>query len=229
MGRCASLRSAHPTIANVDKINLSRNVCILLVPHRGKKLKVFTSVFIDFTSELDNETKFLRELRRQLRIGLEKLPEKQLGRAVYVIRMTGDFLIAYEKGNSPVLYIGRGYLNQRLAAHIKNWRHEVRRFGSGVGGEIRVASPRRKKRQDFYKNVEADLLGQFANRYDSLPFFNRRYEKKYGGRIHSYQREESKAMRGAIMIGKGYRPKWALKPTRANTGFATFMKGKRVE
>jgi len=188
---------------------------------------MFTSVWIEFANDVDDEKQLLKMLRGELRTGLNRV-KGSLKRAVYVIRMTGDFVIAYEKRNSPVLYIGRGNCSQRLAAHLKNWLHEVRGFGSKVGLEIRVASPRRQKREDYFKNVEADLLLDFAKEHGALPFFNKRYE-------HSFQKkcvhrpEDKKKMRSAILIGSGNKPLWALKPTKANKAFATFLSGEHFE
>lgn len=151
-----------------------------------------------------------------------------MDRVVYVVRMTGEFIIAYEKRNSPVLYIGRGNGSQRLAAHLKNWLHEVRGFGTDVGVEVRVASPRRQKRETYYKNVEADLLQDFAKLHGSLPFFNKQFERTHQGKA-DHGPANMKAMRSAILIGKGNRPRWALKPTKANKAFATFLKGEHIE
>lgn len=190
---------------------------------------MFKSVRIDLTSVLNNETQLLKALQKELREGLSAIPDGSLSRAVYVIRMTGDFLIAYERRNSPVLYIGRGNCTQRLAAHLKNWLHEVRGFGTGVGVEIRIASPRRQNRPDLFKNVEADLIAHFAKDHGSVPFFNRKYERKYAGKIRTYSPTERKEMRRAIIIGSGNRPQWALKPTKANKAFSTFMKGEHFE
>ena len=162
-----------------------------------------------------------------MREGLSSI-EGSLDRAVYVIRMTGDFVIAYENRNSPVLYIGRGNCSQRLAAHLKNWLHEVRGFGNNVDLEIRVASPRRKRREDYFKNVEADLLRDFAKEHGSLPFFNKRYERAFQNRC-THKPEARKEMRSAILIGRGNRPRWALKPTKANKAFASFLKGEHFE
>ena len=188
---------------------------------------MFTSVFMNFAKGIDDEKQLLKTLRSEIRTGL--VPVKgSLDRSVYVIRMTGDFVIAYEKRNSPVLYIGRGNCAQRLAAHLKNWLHEVRSFGSEVGLDIRVASPRRQKRENYFKNVEADLLRDFAKEHGALPFFNKRFERTFQGKCH-HGLEARKEMRSAILIGRGNRPRWALKPTRANKAFATFLKGEHFE
>lgn len=188
---------------------------------------MFTSVRIEFAKDIHDENQLLKSLRKELRNGLNSI-KGSLSRAVYVIRMTGDFVIAYEKRNSPVLYIGRGNCGQRLASHLKNWLHEVRGFGNGVGLEIRVASPRRQKRKDYFKNVEADLLRDFAKEHGSLPFFNKKYERSFQSKC-THAPEDRNAMRSAILIGSGNKPQWALKPTKANKAFATFLKGEHFE
>ena len=187
---------------------------------------MFSCVNLNFTTALNNEGRLLQKLQCELSNGLGELEhgEDNLARAVYVIRMTGAFLIAYKKRNSPVLYVGRGNCTQRLASHLKNWMSEVHGFGVNVGVEIRVACPRRQNRPDFYKNVEADLLARFARKHGSLPFFNRRYEVQYAGKVH-YSNESGTNLDRAIGIGSGQRPRWALTPTRANKAFASFTKG----
>ncbi len=189
---------------------------------------MFKALRINFTSNLDDESKLLKELRKQLRAGLEELPHDNLSRAVYVIRMRGDFLIAYKKKNSPVLYIGRGEVSQRVATHLKNWLHEVRKFGSGVSVEVRVAIPRRQRDLNFFKCVEADMLTEFSKIHGSIPFFNRRNEYEFAD-LRNYSESQKSDMRRAIMIGSGNRPKWALKPTLSNKNFANFMKGEHFE
>jgi hypothetical protein len=186
------------------------------------EIKWLTPVQLDFESALVDEEKFLKQLSKQLRQGIRD--QGPLTRCVYVIRMTGQFIVAYRNGNSPVLYVGRGGAGQRLASHLKNWLSEVHEFGREVGVEIRICMPRRKKRRDFFKNVEADLIARFAKKHGSLPFFNSKRETKFEKQV-VYDVPARKLLDRSIGIGNGNRPRWAIKPTLANKNLALYLKG----
>jgi hypothetical protein len=94
--------------------------------------------------------------------------------------------------------------------------------------EIRIVLPRRQKRVDYFKNVEADLIGWFRQKHGSLPFFNSRIESKFRSKVR-YSENHERQLRRLVGIGSGHRPKWALKPTRANEDFATYMRGEDLE
>lgn len=79
---------------------------------------MFTSVWIEFAKDPNDEKELLKRLRQELRAGLASI-QGSLERAVYVFRMMGDFVIAYDRRNSPVLYIGRSNCSQRLAVRLK--------------------------------------------------------------------------------------------------------------
>jgi hypothetical protein len=95
---------------------------------------------------LTTEKRIVKALRDQLLAALVKqdFGKADLDRCVYIIRMTGDFVISYPAGMSPVLYIGRGDAFTRLSSHLKRWLNQVDGFGKDVGIEVRVCRPRRK-------------------------------------------------------------------------------------
>ncbi len=148
----------------------------------------------------------------------------ELKRCVYVIRMKGDFVIAYPLRRSPVLYIGRGSALGRLSSHLRRWLHEIDGFGKDVRIEIRVCRTRRKNVTDMFKYVEADLIDWFADKYGSIPFFNSRRETAYEGRVHYTDSDEAQ-MKAALGVGKGKRPLWAIAPTPANKNYDVFHRG----
>ena len=191
------------------------------------ELKWLEPVNLDFASALENEESFLKTLRKQVRDAVrEQEPaDESLKRSVYIIRMTGQFLVAYGKLNSPVLYIGRGTTSSRVASHLRNWLYQAHTFGNDIGVEIRIVIPRRKKRPDFYKNVEADLLYEFKKKHNALPFFNGRSEHKYAQKIRAYSKTNTTLLSRAIGVGAGKRPQWAIRPTKANANFATYLRG----
>ena len=182
-------------------------------------------VCLDYASALQ-ETQLLKALRRQLREGLIKQGYEALAmaRCVYVVRMTGPVIVAYPHGDSPVLYVGRGNAPSRLASHLKNWLHDVHRYGDTVGVELRICLPRRPNRTEFFKNVEADLIAWFQDRYGAIPFFNSRLETSYSGVI-DYGPSQKKDLLQSLGTGSGKRPKWAIRPLPSNANYGTYNTG----
>jgi hypothetical protein len=175
---------------------------------------------------LGTKASIVKTLRSQLVAALaeQDYGPADLDRCVYVIRMKGDFVIAYPWQRSPVLYIGRGSAFGRLSSHLRNWLHEVEGFGKDVRIEIRVCRPRRRNVQDMFKYVEADLIAGFADRYGCIPFFNSRRETSYEDCV-DYTANDLELMRAATGVGKGKRPRWAIAPAPANGNYEVFNRG----
>lgn len=175
---------------------------------------------------LGSQAAIVKTLRKEL---TEALAEQCYGaanlkRCVYVIRMKGEFVIAYPWRRSPVLYIGRGSALGRLSSHLRRWLHEVDKFGRDVSIEIRVCRARRRNFGEMYKYVEADLIAWFAQRYGVIPFFNSRRESSYEDCI-DYTETDEALMRAALGVGKGKRPLWAIAPAPANKNYDVFHRG----
>ena len=176
--------------------------------------------------DAQDDDKLLADLRRQLREGYraQGVTEEQMTRSVYIIRLTGSFLIEYPRCNSPVLYVGRGDAPNRLATHLARWLSDAFWFGSDTQVEVRMLRPRRRGRRDYFKNVEADLIDMFLERAGALPFFNRCREPKFSGRI-DYGPSQDRRLRQLLGTGSGKRPHWALSPTPANPHYDTYWTG----
>jgi hypothetical protein len=138
--------------------------------------------------------------------------------------MTGNVVVAYPWGNSPVLYVGRGAAPTRLASHLGNWLHDVHRYGSSVGVELRICVPRKPNSPDFFKKVEADLILNFQTRYGVIPFFNARREKKWEKKT-THLKTHTREMTRALGVGSGRRPQWAIRPLPSHHGYDVFTKG----
>jgi len=175
---------------------------------------------------LGTQAAIAKTLRKQLVAALEGqgFAPADLVRCVYVIRMSGDFLVAYPWGNSPVLYIGRGAAFDRLSVHMKRWLHEVEGFGKDVCIQIRVCRPRRKNSAEMFKYVEADLIARFAKKFGSIPFFNSRREWSFEEGV-DYTDTDEKQLRASIGVGSGKRPRWAIAPTPANRNYEVYHRG----
>lgn len=175
---------------------------------------------------LGSEAAIVKTLRRELTEALTKqgYGTADLKRSVYVIRMKGDFVIAYPNGRSPVLYIGRGSALGRLSSHLRRWLHEIDGFGKDVRIEVRVCRTRRRNVAEMFKYVEADLIDWFADRYGVIPFFNSRRETTYADCVYYTETDEAQ-MKAALGVGKGKRPLWAIAPTPANKNYDVFHRG----
>lgn len=181
---------------------------------------------LDFDAALKDEERFIRELRNQMRRGIrnQNFDDADMQQCVYVIRMLGSHIIAYENGDSPTLYIGRGRVTDRLARHLDRWLSYVCEIGIDTQVEVRILMPRHRSNPDYYKSVESDLIDIFRKRYGAIPFFNSRPENKYANKVR-YTEARVKEFRRLIGIGSGKRPLWAIRPTPANPDFATYHKG----
>lgn len=170
--------------------------------------------------EDDDVSSLIERLKSHIKAA--NIPE--LKRSVYIIRMSGSFIIDYPNGPSPVVYVGRGDSVNRLATHLKKWASEVFTWGSDTTIEIRILRPSRKNRADYFKNVEADLLEMFAVRFGGLPLINSRYEQKYQGLVN-YGNSQVTRLNQAIGIGKGKKHKWAIRPLPSNVHYHTYFRG----
>ena len=175
--------------------------------------------------EFTDQAAMVRDLQRQLKAGYrDQFSDEQMRRSVYIIRLTGSFVIGYPRGASPVLYIGRGDAPSRLAKHLAKWLHKAFQFGSDTRIEIRMLRPRRRNAANYFMNVEADLLDWFCERMGALPFFNSRREHQHAGLI-DYGPSQERRRWQQIGTGSGKRPHWALTPMRTNPNYATYLKG----
>lgn len=128
-------------------------------------------------------------------------------KSVYVIRICRPFAITYKRYSSPVVYIGRGRFKARIARHLKNWICPLSKQIPSLEIEILTCKPRVRHNGDAFKDVEADLIQKFVNRYGEKPIKNKRLENHH--RRHTYSRSSvTKAI--GMVSGRGYH--WALSP-----------------
>lgn len=157
----------------------------------------------------------VKSLKRKFREGLREQHAWERDRCVYIIRMVGLFVVQYPHNRSPVLYIGRGTVSQRVIRHLSNWASQIANLGAKIEIEIRICVPRKKNHLDFYKYVEADLIRDFARRYGSIPLINSRRESAFESDWR-YTPSDKKHMTASIGVGRGNRPRWAIAPAPAN-------------
>lgn len=168
----------------------------------------------------DDQSKesLVKRLRAQIKDGAA---DYQMKSSVYIVRMAGSFIIDYENCPSPVVYIGRGDSVSRLASHLKNWASDVFKWGSDTKIEIRLLRPSRKNREDYFKNVEADLIRWFSEKTGMLPLINARFETSWEGHV-DYGPSQEKLLLQSLGIGKGVRHKWAIRPMPSNKVYAKY-------
>ena len=91
-------------------------------------------------------------------------------KCVYVICLSPPFAVCYDKGDSPIIYIGRTQngktFRQRWKSHIATWINPLGRFLPGGRYEMRVLEDHR------YKAIESDFLFLFRESYGRLPLAN---------------------------------------------------------
>ena len=96
-------------------------------------------------------------------------------RAVYVIKICAPFSLSYPLQPSPVIYIGKGAVWTRLLQGHSKWISRIQeRLGTKF--EVSFCSPRRKKYETAYEQVEADLIQLFVGKFGTLPLMNSRKE-----------------------------------------------------
>lgn len=157
----------------------------------------------------------VKSLRRAFREKLREQGAWERERCVYVIRMVGLFVVQYPYNRSPVLYIGRGTVSQRVIRHLTNWVSQVTNLGAKIQIEIRVSVPRKRNHPNFYKCVEADLIRDFSRRYGSIPLINSRRETVFES-DWKYTPADKKRLTASLGVGRGNRPRWAIAPAPGN-------------
>jgi hypothetical protein len=139
----------------------------------------------------------------------EGFRDEELNRAVYVVRLKGNFLMRYPWGKSPVVYIGEGDSKARLGSHNKlsSWMGKLAELVDGYSFEIGVVCPRVKKSPETYRDLEAYMLYQFSVIYGCIPLRNRQFETRLCK--HTYSQ---KTINHALKTGQGMRYSWAVEP-----------------
>ena len=96
-------------------------------------------------------------------------------RAVYVIKILPPFSLSYPLQPSPVIYLGKGKVWNRLSQGHSKWIKKIHEK-LGVRFLVNYCCPRRQKYEAAYENVEADLIQMFVDKFGTLPLMNGRKE-----------------------------------------------------
>lgn len=131
----------------------------------------------------------------------------QLDRCVYVIRLNGDYAIAYPGGETPVVYIGEGNFSSRINSHRK-WVSGLQDLVGEFTFQVCIAFPRVRNNEYAYQDCEAALLDRFKKKFKSAPLWNKQFEKR---RSKHYLYNE-RQMDESLCKRSGAKYKWALRP-----------------
>jgi hypothetical protein len=143
----------------------------------------------------------------------------ELKRAVYVIRLNGDYCIDYPKDTSPTVYVGEGNFHQRIMKH-REWVIELKQLVGSFEFEVCIAVPRVRNSIYAYQDAEAAILDHFAERYGSAPLWNKQFEKR---RCPHYE-YSPKSINDVIGKRSGSRYEWAIRPLNSSPFYKNFLK-----
>lgn len=145
-------------------------------------------------------------------------PIDDLSRSVYVIRIAERYAIKYPDGPSPTIYIGRGNLPGRRAAHMK-WLSRLKNEFPDLTFELGVNKLRVRNNPMAYKDLEAALLLSFSDKFGSLPLKNRRSEKRQSN--YPFRQRD---LGIGINPGSGGHYLWSIVPMRRSSFYKDYLK-----
>jgi hypothetical protein len=143
------------------------------------KRKVVNSIIADLDYDWEDQVESY---------GLTSLSSSlsQVENGIYVLCLDGGLCVHYDRGNSRVVYIGKGNIRKRIKSHLD--RKLLGFFLQIPGIKFRFYMTEPKKTgpggHEYFHDFEHDLLKAFSERYAGWPMFN-----KNAGRQHSHQHE----------------------------------------
>jgi hypothetical protein len=133
------------------------------------------SVFDKYSSEVQAEARKLsiKKALQSLRYNFEDKTSYPLGeikRGIYVIRLSGSMSIKYQKGNSPILYIGQGNVENRIKGHYQTKLFDFMLSLKGADFDFFVCEPWKShyRNNDFHKQIEFEMLSDFVENYGGI-------------------------------------------------------------
>lgn len=145
------------------------------------------------------------------------ITEKDLRKCVYVIAANGLFAIDYPKKVSPTLYIGSGNFKARLAQH-ESWLNEITALVYDYSFSVAVCIPTCAS-VPVHKEMEATLIQEFKHIYGCLPIRNQKSENP----MKHYNYSPPSEFRKPLMIGRGHRYHWAIRPLKSNRYYKSYF------
>lgn len=149
-------------------------------PTQGElKAAVIKSIIDDLDYEWNEQAAKIRNFSKQL---------SNVDRGIYVLCLDGGLCVNYEKGNSRIIYIGKGRIKQRIKSHLEKKLMSFFLKIPGLQFRFYMTEPKKNGPNSamYYHDFEHDLLLEFKRVYggtkgsDQWPIFN-----KNAGRSHS--------------------------------------------
>ena len=108
-----------------------------------------------------------------IRDGFEDQTDQRLSdikRGVYVIRLGSGMSIGYQKGNSAVLYIGQGNIENRIKGHYEGKLFDFMLSLNGANFDFFLCEPWKShyRGKDFHKQVEHQMIADFVQNYAGI-------------------------------------------------------------
>jgi len=95
-------------------------------------------------------------------------------RGVYVITLSDNLSIDYNREPSQVIYIGRGQIKNRLKAHFALWIRDLSDSLQDIAFDVWMTEVRVKGNANAFKEVESDLLYDFKEKFGRVPLQNKK-------------------------------------------------------
>jgi hypothetical protein len=144
------------------------------------------------------------------------LSESDLKSCVYVISANGLFAIDYPKKESPTLYIGSGNFKARMAQH-ESWLGEITALVHDYSFSIALCHPK-VQGKSVHRAMEAALIHQFIEMFGCIPIRNKKLENP----SENYNYSPHSEFKRPLMIGRGFRYHWAIRPMKSNRYYKAY-------
>jgi hypothetical protein len=130
---------------------------------------------------------------------------------VYIISFSGNICVDYQKGQSPVIYIGKGRIQSRISEYLKRWIAHISESLQDMQMDISMVEITVRRPAVTCEEVESDLLEKFKEKYGSYPLLNRRRGIERDN-CHTYSRRFLQPLNGRRTMKRG----WAIRPMPGN-------------
>jgi len=107
----------------------------------------------------------------------------------------------------------------RIKSHHRNWLCDFAAEQKDFAYTIWFCIPRVRNNSEAYRSVEAHLINRFQGLYGAIPLYNQQTETEVSTYQYSPQFYE------VFGVGRGRKPKWALKPCPSHPSYEKYFKG----
>lgn len=135
---------------------------------------------------------------------------------VYVISIGEGFGVAYSRGTSEVMYVGRGVFSNRIRSHLHNWIFDMSRSLRDVPFRFYMGAIGDGRNTESFKDFEHFMLDRFKEKFGEKPLIN-----KIAGREGHIEHEFSGTW-NAPLDNRGKRYLWEIRPTEKNAWFKRY-------